>query len=108
MKEYKNVKNLTLKERGELAKKLECWLGCYTQEIINKVMAKINDIYNNDMVMNLINELYIRVQKEQKEEINSFELLLSDFNAFKEFDIHNHCLTHSKSYRDILYDMYIR
>ena len=34
-------------------------------------------------------------------------LLLENFEEFKQYDTHSHILTHSKSYRDILYDMYI-
>lgn len=108
MLENKQIKNLSYEEKIELAKKFECWLGCYTQEVVIKVLAKVEEIINNEFVMNLINELYVREEKEKKERINSISFLINDFESFKQYDIHNHCLTHSNSYRDILYDMFIR
>lgn len=108
MLENKQIKDLSWEEKIELAKKFECWLGRYTQEVINKVLVKTEEIINNEFAMNLINELYVREEKEKKERINSINNLISDFETFKQFNIHNHCLTHSESYRDILYDMFIR
>lgn len=31
-----------------------------------------------------------------------------EFETFKQYDPHNHPLTHSHSYRDILHDVYIK
>ena len=36
------------------------------------------------------------------------EVLFTDYEEFKKYNPHNHPLQHSDSYRDVLYDMYIK
>ena len=96
------------KERKEIAKLIANWLKEYTHEVVVKVLEKREEIINNEFTMNMLKELYKREEEEQKEINNSIQSLLEYFDEHKEFDIHNHCLTHSNSYRDVLYDMYIR
>ena len=104
----KKFDELNYEERQEIAKLFSTWLGTYTHEVIVKVIAKSEEIINNDFTMNLLRELKERTEKE-KEDLNySFYNLLGCFDGYKEFDPHNNPLTHASSYRDILYDMYIR
>lgn len=102
IKEYRE--STPLAEQEILATKLQCWLGTYTQEVIERVMARMDEILNNDFAMNLINELYERTEKERKDEISTIMFSL----GHEVGTVHNHPLTHAQSYRDILYDMYIR
>lgn len=95
-------------EQKEIANIFANWLKLYTHEVIVKVLEKRNEIINNDFAMNLMRELYDRETKERDEFTDSIRSLLNNFETFSEFDPHNHALTHSKSYRDVLYDMYIR
>jgi hypothetical protein len=67
----------------------------------------IEDIINNDFARRLLDELYTRTLKEREEEIRHIEYALGYADGEIE-GFHNHPLEHSKSYRDILYDMYIR
>lgn len=103
----KKTNELTFTEKKEIAKLLGNWLSMYTQEVVMHVMEKRDEIINNEFTMNLLKELKEREDKERDEFADSISSLLGDFDTFKQFDPHNHVLTHSKSYRDILYDMYI-
>lgn len=95
-------------EREEIANIFSTWLKPYTTEIIIKVLEKSDEILSNEFAINMIKELHKREQEEKKEFSNDMARLLIDFDSYKEFNPHNHCLTHSKSYRDVLYDMYIK
>lgn len=105
MKEFKNLETL---EQKELAELFAVWLRKYTHEVICKVMERANEIINNEFAVKLLVELRDREQTETKEFENSIEMLLQSYDDFKEYNSHNHPLTHSGSYRDILYDMYIK
>ena len=100
----------TYDEQKDLAEKLQAWLGMYTQEVIEHVMGQMDDIINNEMSMMMISELQQREQKEQKREIDQFYFSLKDIEEGNDkiWDIHSQVITHSNSYRDVLYDMYIR
>lgn len=100
--------NTPLKEQREFATKLQCWLGQYTDQVYKSVMLRIEEILNNPAALNLINELYERTQKEIKAEIDTILYASGYEEDILKFGLHNHPLEHSKSYRDILYDMYIK
>lgn len=104
----KKFDNLKTAEQLNLAARFEVWLGRYTQEVINKVIARLDEILENEFAMKLINELYEREEKERAARTSSLRLLMIDYDLFKDSDIHSNCLTHSNSYRDVLYDMYIK
>lgn len=104
----KKFNNLELEERNEIVLLFANWLKPYTHEVIVKVLAKRDEIINNEFVMNLLKELKARGEKEKKDFADSIGSMLYDLDAFKEYDPHNHPLTHAGSYRDILHDMYIK
>lgn len=106
IKEYRE--QTPLKEQRELATKLQAWLSPYTNEVYKRVMDRMDEILSNDFTLNLINELYEREQKEIKDEIDNILFSLGYMEDIERYGLHNDCLTHSKSYRDVLYDMYIR
>lgn len=104
------LKNATYDEKQELASKLYTWLHQYTQDCIDRVFDQIDDIINNEFAMQMINELYKRTTKEAKDEKTTMYYYLLNIEEGEEndgYDLHNHCLTHSNSYRDILWDMFI-
>lgn len=84
------------------------WLHVYTKEVIAKVMEKRQEIIENEFAMKLLQELKEREEKEQQEFTENIGWLFRNFEEYKEFDPHNHCTTHANSYRDVLYDMYIK
>ena len=105
--EMKKYDDMTITEQKEIAVLFCNWLKIYSHEVIVKVMKNRDAIINNDFAMNLLIELKEREDIEEGEFYNDIEHLLYDFENFKEFDPHFH-MTHSSSYRDVLYDMYIK
>lgn len=106
MKKYEDLNYL---EQKEISKLVANWLKDYTNEVVVKVLENHREeIINNDFTMKLLNELYEREEAERKDIITSIHYRLEHFETYKNFDIHNHATTHSKSYRDVLYDMYIK
>lgn len=109
MKTIKEYREATpLKEQKEFAKKLQAWLGEYTQEVFERVMKQMGEIINNEFALKMIDELYERTLKEQEDEIRHIEYALGHEGAKNLDGFHNHPLEHSKAYRDVLYDMFIR
>lgn len=104
----KSFDEMEYTEKKEIAALFAAWLKPYTQKVIVAVLEKRDEIISNDFVMELLKELYARQVKENYEFTNSIHNLLDDLELFAEYDPHNHPLTHSGSYRDILYDMYIK
>ena len=105
MKEFKNLDRAEQKEIVEL---FTVWLSKYTHEVVCKVMERADEIINDKFTIKLLVELRDRQETEAKDFNTSIASLLDDYDTFKEFNVHNHPLTHSGSYRDILYDMYIK
>lgn len=99
---------MNYEERDEIIVLFATWLKHYTQEVINKVISQRDIILGNDTVMNMLRELKEREDKEDRDFYQSIKSLLGNYDTYKEYDSHNHVLEHSRSYRDVLYDMYIR
>lgn len=98
----------SIKERNEIVLLFSNWLKRYTHEVIVKVLDRTDEIINNEFAMKLLKELKEREEKEIIDFNNSIDSLMTDFDEFKQYDPHIHVLTHSNSYRDVLYDMYIK
>lgn len=99
---------LSYEEQKEVVELFSCWLKQYSHEVVNHVMEKSEEILKNEFSMNLLRELKKREEEEDKDFLSSIRMRLTSFEEFKEFNPHNHPITHSNSYRDVLYDMYIR
>ena len=56
---------ITRYSREEMAKMFENWLSIYTEEVIEKVMRRYEEIVENEFVMNILKELYERDNKEK-------------------------------------------
>lgn len=106
MRTFNEIESIT--ERDEIILLFSNWLKKYTHEVIVKVLEKRDEIINNEFTMNLLKELKTREEKEKADFDNSIANLLYDFDGYKEYNPHNNPLTHANSYRDILYDMYIK
>lgn len=102
------IEDLSYTERKEVARLFGNWLKKYTGAVVVKVMARSEEILNNEFAMHLLKELSDRQDKEEKAFVDHMESLLEHYDDFKEYDPHNNPLEHSNSYRDVLYDMYIR
>ena len=109
----KNYNEMNCTEQKELAELLENWLCKYTDEVVLRVMRNIDEVYTNDFAMNLLKELKIREDEEKQDRIRSMKSMLyetfdKDEQVADTHCFHNHCLTHADSYRDVLYDMFIK
>lgn len=106
MKKFDEITNI--KERNEIVLLFANWLHQYTHEMVIKVIARRDEIINNEFAMNLLKELKEREELERNEFNHSIGSLMMDFDDYKEYNVHSHPVSHAKSYRDILYDMYIK
>lgn len=98
--------------RKELAELLEAWLTMYTEEVINHVMNNhLDEIIENESSMMLLRELKKRQDEEKKDHIRNFDSYLWQIEKKTKVDAsyyHSSVLTHSGSYRHVLYDLYIQ
>ena len=102
----KRFEDLGFEERKEITLLFANWLKDYSHEVIVNVISQRDEIINNEFTMNMLKELKEREEKEEYDFTHSIGNLLDELDTFKEYDPHNHVLTHSRSYRDILRDMY--
>ena len=94
-------------QRDEIVLLFSNWLKCYSQQVIVQVIARTDEIINNEFAMKLLRELKAREDKETYDFANSIGSLMIDFDDLKDYNPHNLPLTHANSYREVLYDMYI-
>ena len=92
----------------EFVELLANWLKIYSDNVVKNVMKKVDEIKNNDFAISLLKELYDRENDEYEDFLRSIDSLYYDYDKFSEYDVHNHPLSHAKSYRDVLDDMFIR
>lgn len=104
----KKFEEMDYREKKEVASMFSAWLCSYTHEVIVKVLARRDEILNNAVAMSMIKELKERSEQEQKDFESSISFMIEDIDKFSQFDPHNHVVTHAKSYRDVLYDMFIK
>ena len=103
----KTIKDMNFQERKEISELLANWLKPYTHEVIVKVMAKREEIINNEFTMMLLKQLKEREAQENKAFLDNIIGLFGAYESYKDYNTHSHA-EHSQSYRDVLYDMYIR
>lgn len=104
----KKFEEMTFEEQQEVTKLFSVWLGRYADHVIMDVLKRRDEIMESEHAMKLIKELAERSAQESEDFTNSIGSLLRDYDTFSKYDPHNHPLTHSGSYRDILYDMFIK
>lgn len=88
-----------------LAKKLNTWLEAYTYEVRKYALSQIDEILSDPTALYLLDELYTRTEKEKKEATDNFYWFL---NYGHEYHNDWNVLTHSGSYRDVLYDKFLK
>lgn len=98
----------TYEEKEQISQWLGTWLGCYTQEVYNKVAPNLPQIIEDGATLNLLRELHERTQQERDEVKKSifFDIAFNDKGTPSA--LHRTVMTHAQSYRDVLYDMYIK
>ena len=104
----KKWEEMTFEEQQEITALFSNWLKKYSDTVIMKVLALRDEIIENEYVMKLLKELFEREAKEYDDFSHSIGSLMRDYETFSKYDPHNHPLSHASSYRDVLYDMFIR
>ena len=102
------VKELDYCEVNKYAELFGVWLKPYTHEVIRYVMGRAEEIINNPDSLTLLLELKTREAKEEKDFFDNIAWYIRDYEGHKKYNPHSNCITHSGSYRDVLYDRYIR
>ena len=105
MKEFKNLKP---NEQKEIVLLFASWLEPYTTEVIKRVLEKKDEIINNETAMMMIRELKEREEESFKRFTKSLGYMFEYRDDVWDYDPHLNVLEHPKSYRDVLYDMYIK
>ena len=83
------------------------WLKNYDSEVVVRVMKNYDTIINDKTTYALLSKLY---EKENKEEVD----FIIDIKNIVEYGVKDETLDmlrigeYSQSYRDVLYDLYIR
>lgn len=95
----------TNEEKNQFAEELNTWLGAYTEDVIKRVMTKLDEIIADKSTRKMISELHQRTHQEEASMIDSFRWALGGTVTTSWRDS---CLTHAKSYRDVLYDLWIK
>lgn len=104
----KTWNEMTYKEQQEVTELFSNWLRKYSDKVIVDVMKDRDKIIEDEYAMKLLKELKEREAKEYEDFTHSIDVLIRNYDTFKQYDPHNHPLTHSSSYRDVLYDMFIK
>ena len=104
----KKFEQLERNEKEEITVLLANWLSNYTHDVISKVLVRRDEIINNEFVVGLLKELKEREEAEKNQFVDNIGWMLRNPDEFNRYDPHNYPLIHAGSYRNVLYDMYIR
>ncbi len=96
-------------DNHEFAKRLSVWLSAYTNEVIEKVMKNISTIRSDDTTSQLLENLYQATMVNTQNTERYFALMLDsiDDNRYEYITIQDRT-SRINSYRDVLYDLYIK
>lgn len=86
------------------------WLKEYTNEVIHRVLKNIKEIRDSDFACWMLKELYIREEKSLTNFKFIMNVMIDEYTKKGKADNNPrlNVLEHPQSYRDVLYDMYIR
>ncbi len=96
-------------DNHEFAKRLSVWLSAYTNEVIEKVMKNIGTIRSDDTTSQLLENLYQATMVNTQNTERYFGLMLDsiDDDRYEYITIQDRT-SRINSYRDVLYDLYIK
>ena len=96
-------------DNHEFAKRLNVWLSAYTNEVIEKVMKNIGPIRSDDTTSQLLENLYQATIAKEIDTERSFGMMLDsiDYDRYEYITIQDRT-SRINSYRDVLYDLYIK
>ena len=83
------------------------WLKDYNNEVVVKVMEKYEQIINDKTTYTMLSKLYEEENKENETFVHDIEYMIK-FGIKDETKDMLRLGEYSRSYRDVLYDLYIR
>ena len=83
------------------------WLKNYTNEVVVKVMEKYEQIINDKTTYTMLSKLYEEENKEEETFIHDIEYMVK-YGITDETKDMLRLGEYSRSYREVLYDLYIR
>ena len=83
------------------------WLKNYSNEVVVKVMGNYEKIINDKTTYNMLSKLYVEENKEDVTFIHDIEYMVK-FGIKEETKDMLRLGEYSRSYREVLYDLYIR
>ena len=83
------------------------WLKYYNNDVVVKVMENYEQIINDKTTFNILSKLYEEENKEEKTFIHDIEYMVK-FGIKEETKDMLRLGEYSRSYREVLYDLYIR
>ena len=83
------------------------WLKDYTNEVVVKVMEKYEQIINDKTTYTMLSKLYEEENKQESEFIRDIKYII-EYGVKDETKDMLRLGDNSRSYRDVLYDLYIR
>lgn len=95
----------TLMDNAEFAKRLNVWLSYYTDKVCEEVMKKIDIIRNDDTTLQILEKLYQASISKEEESERAFRIMLNSNCEY--INIHDDSYN-GKSFRDVLYELYIK
>lgn len=99
-----SIEDMGRDEKNTFSEELSSWLGYYTDEVITRVMDRIDEIAADKASRMMIHELHIR----ETEERNGFaDQLRWGLDGTPPRMWRNDILTHAQSYRDVLHDLWL-
>ena len=97
-----NKINLTADEKTEL---MYCWLKMYTNDVINKVLERSEEILSNTVNVQLLRQLYDYTKAEEREGHDELSFYFRGFT--NQARVHNE-YSIARAIREALYSLYIR
>lgn len=104
----KKFSEASYSEQREIKEWVFTWLNRYVDDIIKEVLSKADEILNNDMALTLLKELHERETEEEERTKSQISSLIDDFETWSKYSVRHRYVSHSNSYRDVLYDLYIK
>ena len=83
------------------------WLKDYNNDVVVKVMEKYEQIINDETTYTMLSKLYEEENKEEETFIHDIEYIVKYGIKYETKDMLR-LGEYSRSYRDVLYDLYIR
>ena len=102
----KKFNEMTAKEQAHIEELMLNWLRTYTNECIKRVINRIDEIINNQIVIQMLEELYKEARKNDEWFNRRLKSALFNINSID--DEYHPRWNDATSYREVLYNLFIK